>query len=384
MTVTMARTFIFKNIYSHQSSISIAFTYLVFAIFIAVYNQKAIAEERNIKRDCLVIKVAVFVDMSLKIHFRKNLRLEDSQVNILLRSYIKQVEAIFSRLRSESIYKIHLEFVDASSEKFTSEFSNKIASAGANLDQLLDKFCQYQHELRPRTWDLSLLLTAQDLYSEEEAELFGSHKLSSTTMGISILNGLEWHDLSCLIVEFGVDYNSRNLEDSVENRVYPTRGFGSAWVAAHEIAHSLGIHHDGPPFNEDCFKSGYLMSSSNYIKSMPTEWSNCSSRSLDSMDHLGPFLTEHNHKGCLLTTDETKNLPGQLFDAQFQCRVFSELLIQAKRETGNICSGSMLCLTESGKSVAIGPALEGTQCRSDGSICIEGSCTSLKDIIANA
>lgn len=365
----MARTFHS----THQSSGVIALLYLLLVISVA-HNQQAIAKEGNIKKVSLVIRIAVFVDMSLRNHFRQNLKLNDNQeISRLLQSYIEQVEAIFSNLKSELISKIHLKFVEMRLEKFSAEFLNNSTFSGSNIDHLLDEFCQYQHKIRPRIWDLSLLLTAQDLYSEEEAQVFKSQELSSTTMGVSVVNGLDWHDLSCLIVEFGNGFKNLNLVDSQENRVYPTRGFSSAWVAAHEIAHSLGIHHDGLPFNEDCPETGYIMSSRNYVKSIATNWSSCSSYSLDNKD-LSPFLsTKHDHDN-LLTENDIKNLPGQLFDAQFQCKTFSEQLIQANKVSERICNESLLCSTESGQTVSIGPALEGTQCKFDGSICIKNSC----------
>lgn len=354
---------------------------ILMSIFIVAHNQQPIFEEEHTKKPCLVVKLAVFVDISLRIHLHENLKLNYNQMKRLIQSYIEQVEVIFSTMKTKSISRIHLEFVELRLEGFSAEFSNNSTFDNANIDQLLGKFCQYQHKRRPRNWDLGLLLTSRDLYSEEEAKFVESYKLSSTTMGISIVNGLEWPDLSCLIVEFGIGYRDSNLEDSDDNRVYPTRGFGSAWVTAHEVAHSLGIYHDGPPFNEECPNKGFIMSSSNYVKSMPHKWSDCSSKSLDSKD-LNANLEIHDHSNDLLEANQVKNLPGQLFNAQFQCKFFSELLTQSNLAGNrNMCNESLLCSTESNRLVAVGPALEGTQCQSDGSICIRNSCVQLEKVI---
>lgn len=366
--------------YLHQSIGNFTLLCLLMSIFVVAHNQQPIFEEHT-KKPCLVIKIAVFVDTSLKAHLHENLKLNYNQIRRLVQSYIEQVEVIFSTLKTESISRIHLELVGMRLERFPAEFSNNSTSFDrANIDKLLGEFCQYQHKERPRNWDLGLLLTSRDLYSEEEAKFYESHKLSSTTMGISIVNGVDWPDLSCLIVEFGMGYKDSNLEDSEDNRVYPTRGFGSAWVTAHEIAHSLGIYHDGPPFNEECPHKGFIMSSSNYVKSMSHKWSLCSSKSLDGKD-LNAYLKVHDHSNDL-GTNHVRNLPGQLFDAQFQCKFFSELLTQSSQMGNrNMCNESLICSTESNRLVAVGPALEGTQCKSDGSLCIRNSCIPLEKSI---
>lgn len=38
-----------------------------------------------------------------------------------------------------------------------------------------------------------------------------------------------------------------------------TRGFETAFTAAHEIGHSLGMHHDGEDMNKNCDEKKYIM-----------------------------------------------------------------------------------------------------------------------------
>lgn len=362
---------------------------LLLSSLIASHHQKPVLDQdgqvefeqqnQTTGKACLVVRLAVFVSYSLKSHLNNNLKLRNNtQMERFLASYVEQVEVIFGNLKSKSISRIHIELAQVDYESFPGQFSDNFSEP--NIDQLLDKFCRFQDK-KGRNWNLSLLLTAQDLYSDEEARLLDSKQLSLATMGVSVTNSIDWHDLSCLIVELGIDYDNPNLEDKKESRVYPSRGLSSAWIAAHEIAHSLGLSHDTETtqlYDGDCAinpTSNYIMSSSSYLNSLATQWSDCSLSSFDKKDWSD--LTEiHYHDETNLSL--RKSLPGQLFDANFQCLAFSGLLKEANIYKGNICNETLWCETYDGKLVAIGPAWEGTQCGpTTGSLCIKNSSTTV-------
>jgi len=320
------------------------------------------------EKSCLLIRVALFIEPSLDSHLKNNLNLNQTQTSDLMRAYMQQIETIFDGLKSNSTSKIQFELVDIYFITSKVDFS----SNQGDIDTLLSKFCLYQASMReksPRKWDLGLMLTSQDLYSGEEAR-YESQEASSSLMGISPVGGLEWPDLSCSIVEFGVGYKNFNMKDSSRERVFPSRGLGSIWVSAHEIAHNFGLHHDGHPFGSSCDPTKWIMAPNSYLNSMGTRWSSCSSASLDKIG------TTRNLKSlCLKTEIPIRELPGQLFDAQFQCRAFSPHLSGQSIVESSICNRTLWCMTLANEKVAIGPALEGTRCGLDGGlICFKSSC----------
>ena len=320
------------------------------------------------------IAIAVFTDSSLNFHVQHNLMLSPEEVDSLLGAYVRQVEENLNELRNQKISRIQLKLAE------TFRILNKTIDerSSGNIDPYLDDFCAHQEAVRQESrvkWDLSLLLTAQDLYSAEDAKL-DSMENSLTTMGVSVIGGINWPELSCSIVEFGVNY----LEpDTIHPRLAnPSRGFSSSWVAAHEIAHSLGVHHDGKPFNPDCDPDLWVMSATSSVNRINSHWSNCSIDSLSYLD-LDRFLqTTNDDRDEALAME----LPGQVFDADFQCKTFSNKLIVSEEHVNSlICNKTLWCndktKLESDNLVAIGPALEGTKCGPDGAICYKRRCEKL-------
>ncbi|XP_038052060.1 A disintegrin and metalloproteinase with thrombospondin motifs 6-like [Patiria miniata] len=135
-------------------------------------------------------------------------------------------------------------------------------------------FCKWQNrsnpisEANPRHHDIATLLTGFNIH--------GSH--GDGTKGISLTGGACQRKKQCSLVEF--------LE---QDAIYST---------AHEIGHSLGMHHDGHHGNS-CPESGFLMCP--YMQDNEAElgWSNC------SRNYLYNFL---NTKGTCLEDEPGINL----------------------------------------------------------------------------
>lgn len=338
-----------------------------------------------------LIKLSIFIHQSLQEHLRNNLKLDSQSVERLLFAYVNQIDVNFSELAdNNSVPLISIEL----HKIFTYDPAwDKQNSSAGDIDILLDHFCYHQANERlkqNKTWDLSLLLTSDDLYSQEEADEY-SLEASKTTMGISIIDGMRWaHDYGCLIVEFGVGYSSDLLKDSQQvghpsGRVYPTRGLASNWIATHEIAHSLGVHHDGIPFNGRCDPDKYLMSpNSRRLHSINTRWSECSLNSIKdklksrSSSPTAPIKPKY-------------SLPGQMLPAEYQCRFFASRLVSHPIHSfkATICNESLWCQqvtdTDGFELIPIGPALEGTKCKRDDaddmnvdSICLNKECQLLR------
>ena len=96
---------------------------------------------------CLIIKLVLFVDHKLDSHLKQNLRLNKTQIGVLMQSYVNQIESIFSSLRNNQIKGIKFDLVDVRIEKMAGNFTD--GQLNGDIDVALSKFCLYQaSELR--------------------------------------------------------------------------------------------------------------------------------------------------------------------------------------------------------------------------------------------
>ena len=99
------------------------------------------------------------------------------------------------------------------------------------------------------SWDHAMLLTGLDLYTTPDYDKGSS--------GMAYLSGMCSRQASCTISE--------------------ARSLGStALIVAHELAHNLGVDHDGQGANIGCDSDDFIMGPK--LSPGATEWSACSNR----------------------------------------------------------------------------------------------------------
>ncbi|KAJ8880452.1 hypothetical protein PR048_016922 [Dryococelus australis] len=84
-------------------------------------------------------------------------------------------------------------------------------------------------------------------------------------MRLATVGGVCMEKYACVIAELGTT--------NVFGKPYPSAGFTSVYILAHEMGHNLGMHHDGS--QNTCPKDGFIMSPSRGT-SGETQWSSCS------------------------------------------------------------------------------------------------------------
>ncbi|XP_011502685.1 PREDICTED: A disintegrin and metalloproteinase with thrombospondin motifs 7 [Ceratosolen solmsi marchali] len=309
----------------------------------------------------LTIELAVFLDAAAYGLFLPRVAINEDRLLELLLAYINNIQALYhhpSLGRRIDLRLVRLELMERQPEE--------LAHLDGERAQLLDTFCGYSKannphgDEDPRHWDLALYLSGLDFYALEDG------KRNPVTMGLAPVGGVCWPEYSCVIAEFGVSNRF--------GKPYPSAGFTSIYIAAHEIAHNLGMQHDST--GNDCPRDGYIMSPSRGTEG-ESQWSSCSRLVASSLA---------TSKACLLDgSDEPVDhrlehegrygsRPGRTWTAKHQC----ELLLRDREAVADsleeICR-ALRCRSPSRTGFYLaGPALDGTKCSEMGAECTAGEC----------
>lgn len=318
-------------------------------------------------KEKLTLELAVFFDEAAYRLFSPFLDGDDGKIRDMLLAYVNGIQALYHHPSLGASIDISLIRLDIIQRQ-----PLDLPHFGGERGSLLDSFCNYANVRNPpedahsRHWDMGLYVTGLDLYAIENGRRNGA------TMGLATVGGLCIPRYSCVIAELGVT-------DQL-GKPYPSAGFTSVYIAAHEIGHNLGMPHDSS--GNACPKDGYIMSPSRGVRG-ETVWSDCSREVAETLSQT---------KSCLLDRPEPRNtsdtlahdhsryrdLPGREWTAKRQC----ELLLRDKDAdvvTLYQACQSLQCETphRSGYYFA-GPALDGTRC-APGRECRGGECLSIAE-----
>ncbi|XP_046970101.1 A disintegrin and metalloproteinase with thrombospondin motifs 16-like [Vanessa cardui] len=133
--------------------------------------------------------------------------------------------------------------------------NNRVIAMDENAPKYLSSYCDWQSKkkISERTLYYSVLLTGLDLFHVNNGKLIRSNSGRGYTRGMCSARK------SCALIE----WDPRTI------------GF----LLAHEIGHSLGMRHDGPPYNQ-CSDQKNIMAVRYEESHHPTSWSPCSWYSL--------------------------------------------------------------------------------------------------------
>ncbi|KAK5647460.1 hypothetical protein RI129_002352 [Pyrocoelia pectoralis] len=234
--------------------------------------------------------------------------------------------------------------------------------------KLLDSFCNYQNNLNPPSdndpnhWDLGLYVSGLDFFEVDE-----TGQGSTGTLGLSTVGGVCHLQYACVIAEMGAT--------NIFGQPYPSAGFASVYISAHEIGHNLGMHHDGT--RNSCPAEGYIMSPSRGV-SGETQWSSCSAEVMTKLHNAKCLHDSSDIPNKALNHSIYKDMPGKIFTAKKQCEILlrdQDATVSSNQELSKICD-SMECKTpHRGGSYFAGPALQGTECGKK-KHCYGGECVS--------
>uniref|UniRef100_A0A182NNU2 Peptidase M12B domain-containing protein n=1 Tax=Anopheles dirus TaxID=7168 RepID=A0A182NNU2_9DIPT len=304
-----------------------------------------------------LVELAVFFDQAAYNTFAPYFDHNDAALRDFLLAYINGIQALYrhpSLGQGVDIALVYLELMRTQ--------PSAMPHYNGERNLLLDSFCSYQSSLNQGRWDMALYLSGLDFYAIENGRRNGG------TMGLATVGGVCLSDYACVIAEFG----ARNIF----GKPYPSSGFTSIFIAAHEIGHNLGMHHDSN--GNGCPKEGFVMSPSRGTQG-ETTWSTCSADVISQLSWAGCLFETDSKVTSEYDTSKYYDHPGQSWTAKKQCEVLltDKDAILASSELPAICQ-NLRCRTphRTGFYFA-GPALEGTDC-GDSKWCKGGSCVKQK------
>lgn len=179
---------------------------------------------RAAKQDELTLELAVFFDEAAYRLFSPFLDGDDRRIRDMLLAYVNGIQALYHHPSLGVAIDVSLVRLDIIQKQ-----PPDLPHFGGERGSLLDSFCHYamarnpSDDAHPRHWDLGLYVTGLDLYALENGRRNGA------TMGLATVGGLCIPRYSCVIAELGVT-------DQL-GKPYPSAGFTSVYIAAHEIGH---------------------------------------------------------------------------------------------------------------------------------------------------
>ncbi|XP_039759629.1 A disintegrin and metalloproteinase with thrombospondin motifs 17-like [Pararge aegeria] len=225
--------------------------------------------QNNNNNNNITIKIMVHIDKALrrrlvkeyKIKTREKLKMITHRVLTEAKNYFKHPSL------NQTVNFVLL------NTRFLKDVRNKISNEDARL--YLKNYCDWQTKKKVAAKMLyySVLLTGMDLFHIKNG------KVLRTSTGRSYTRGACQVKKSCALIEWDPKL--------------------VGFLIAHEIGHSLGMRHDGPPHNR-CREENHIMATRYDPLHHPKTWSSCSLNTLKqflNMNHLSWCLKNENERG---------------------------------------------------------------------------------------
>lgn len=172
----------------------------------------------------LTIELGLFFDEAAYRIFAPHFDNDDLKLKDFILAYVNAIQALYHHPSLGAPVDITVVYLEVMKRQ-----PDDMPHYRGERESLLDSFCLYQNKLNKgddsdaNHWDLALYVSGLDFYAIENGRRNG------VTMGLATVGGICLGKYSCVIAEFGTT--------SVFGKPYPSAGFTSVYVAAHEIGH---------------------------------------------------------------------------------------------------------------------------------------------------
>ncbi|XP_042863125.1 uncharacterized protein LOC122247686 [Penaeus japonicus] len=339
------------------------------------------------------VELGVFVDQAAHDLFLPYLGSQTALTDVIL-GYVNGIQALFHHPSLGQKIHLVINYIEVMTEQ-----PSDLPHYGGDREKLYESFRLYNERKNKNTvnmvdtkaWDMGILISGLNFYSVHKKD----GRTSYSTMGLAAVRGVCHPDYSAVIVELGAT--------DTWGKPYPSAGFASVYVMAHEMGHNLGMLHDG--YGNSCPKNGYVMSASRST-SGETNWSSCSREIVETLSdatrRLRKLVSQKRLRDVRLEVHQRRNelvfvfegdrrdavhdhsthdqsYPARPGDAYDQCRVFlrdndATLYNESLAQLQSVCNTVMCRSPHRIGYFKAGPALDGTYCGSE-SWCVAGSCT---------
>ncbi|KAG5676101.1 hypothetical protein PVAND_005955 [Polypedilum vanderplanki] len=352
----------FTNVGSFENDYVVAdFRYINF-------KKKLQKKNRGISFERPTVELGLFFDEEFYKIFAPFFEYDDKKLENFILSYINGMQSLYhhnSLERPIDFTVVYLEIMETQADEMPHAYGER--------NELIDNFCEYQKQLNPKDdrnpehWDMAVYVSSLDFFAWE-----ANGSKNGATMGLATVGGVCQEDFNCIIAEFGTNNQF--------GRPYPSAGFTSVYILAHEIGHNLGMNHDST--GNSCTKEGYVMSPSRGSQG-ETTWSSCSALTVKKLDAWAKCLFDKPSKASSqFDAWKFNGKPGVSYTAKDQCEILlrdHDAYPFYNSQKSSICE-SLHCRTpnRSGFFFA-GPALPGTDCGNE-SWCDGGECVKRNSI----
>jgi hypothetical protein len=192
------------------------------------FKKKFQKKNRGIS-DWPTVELGLFFDEEFYKIFAPFFEYNDKKLEDFILSYVNGMQSLFhhnSLERRIDFTIVYLEIMETQAIGMPHAYGER--------NELIDNFCEYQKRLNPKDdripehWDMAVYVSGLDFFAWE-----ANGRKNGVTMGLATVGGVCQEDFNCIIAEFGTNTQF--------GRPYPSGGFTSVYILAHEIGHNLGM-----------------------------------------------------------------------------------------------------------------------------------------------
>lgn len=192
-------------------------------------NRRRNKSGRGIDYERPTIELGLFFDEEFYKIFAPFFENDEKKLEDFILSYINGVQSLYhhhSLGRKIDLTIVYIEIMEKQPHNMPHAYGER--------NELLDNFCEYQKKINPKDdrdpqhYDMAVYVSGLDFFAWDP----NGYK-NGVTMGLATVSGVCQEDYNCLIAEFGTNNQF--------GRPYPSAGFTSVYILAHEIGHNLGM-----------------------------------------------------------------------------------------------------------------------------------------------